>query len=75
MAHRGFERGICRFGHEAMADRHKMLGYDTQARFWQQKVDVGHAAMQRIFNGYNRGRSRPILDRINGVFERKTGQG
>ena len=75
MAHRRFYDRVCGFCHQAMADRHKMLGYDAKARFREQKVNVRNAAMQRVFYWNDGARRRSVLYRINGVFERKTGQG
>ena len=47
---------------------------DAQPRFGQQEMDVGHPAMQRIFNGDNRACRRPVLNCVNGIFKRKAGE-
>ena len=51
-----------------------MLGHNRQPAFRQQKVDIGDAAMLRIFNRDDRAGSAAILDRLECVFKAEARQ-
>ena len=70
-----FARRIGRWQrHQRVVDRHEMFGHNRQAAIGQQKVDIRHAPMLRIFNRDNRRIRAPARYSFQRIFERKTRQ-
>ena len=60
---------------QAMAHPHEMLANDGQAGFRQQEVDIGHPAMQAVFNRNHRHAGAAGLHGFYGIFKAGAGQG
>src|SRR3546814_2527992 len=59
--------------HQSIADRQKMLADDRQARFGEQKMNVGDAAVQAVLDRDDRAVDAPFAHRVDRVLERIAG--
>ena len=73
MAHRRPDFGIGRLRHQAMCDGHEIFVDDVEARFGKQEVDVGHPAVERIFNRNDRAACATLFDGVDRILEGKAG--